>query len=280
MMCAPSYLPRPGAGSRLPNPAAGLAYGWASQEFPWPVSHRHPRPVAATVQVVPAAGGAGPAWDVLTGAGFQSSCAWFESLVEAALPAGARPEFWIVAGGGRLLLLLPMLAGPGRRLGSLTTAYTTLFQPLAAPGITQAELRAAGTAVGRLCRGTSRDDAGRAGRGLERAAAVPRRLAGRRAGRAPVRPLRQLAPAGDDLGRLPWRPGLARCGRRSAASPAPRPGCRMSTSRPCEAATRSARRWPPTSPSMPEAGSSRSRLRACPPPCSRGRLRRACCVWV
>ena len=110
------------------------------------------RPSAVTVQVAATPGEIGPGWELLAGAGFQSSRAWYEALLAAALPPGAQPQFWLVSDAGRPLLLLPMLAGPGRRLGSLTTAYTTLFQPLAAPGATAAELHAAGAAAGRLCR--------------------------------------------------------------------------------------------------------------------------------
>jgi CelD/BcsL family acetyltransferase involved in cellulose biosynthesis len=110
-------------------------------------------PMSATVQVAAALAEVGPEWDpLLASAGFQSSRAWFEALVAAALPPGTQPQFWMIGAGGRPLLLLPMLAGPGRRLCSLTTAYTTLFQPLAAPGATDAELHAAGAAAGRLCR--------------------------------------------------------------------------------------------------------------------------------
>ncbi len=108
----------------------------------------------AAVQVAASLDEVGLAWDpLLAGPGFQSTRGWFEALVEAAVPPGAAPQFWMVSAGGRPVLLLPMLAGPGRRLGSLTTAYTTLFQPGVAPDASAAELRAAGRAVGRLCQG-------------------------------------------------------------------------------------------------------------------------------
>ena len=107
-----------------------------------------------TLQAADSLVAAGPEWEPLfdAGPGFQSQRAWFDALVDAALPHGSRPLVWMVRDGGRPLLLLPMLAGPGRRLGSLTAAYTCLFQPLAAPGATGAALREAGAVVGRACR--------------------------------------------------------------------------------------------------------------------------------
>lgn len=110
------------------------------------------RPAAMTLQAASTPQEAGPGWELLAGAGFQSSRSWYEALVAAALPPGTQPWFWMISDASRPLLLLPMLAGPARRLSSLTTAYTTLFQPMAAPGITAAELHAAGAAVGRRCR--------------------------------------------------------------------------------------------------------------------------------
>lgn len=110
------------------------------------------RPAVLTVQAASTPEEIGPGWETLAGAGFQSSRAWYEALLAAALPPGTRPQFWMVCDAGRPLLLLPMLAGPGRHLSSLTTAYTTLFQPLTAPGMTAGELQAAGMAVGRLFR--------------------------------------------------------------------------------------------------------------------------------
>ncbi len=110
------------------------------------------RPAAVTVQAASTPEEVRLGWETLAGAGFQSSRAWYEALLAAALPPGARPQFWMVSDAGRPVLLLPMLAGPARRLSSLTTAYTTLFQPLVAPGTTAGELQAAGMAVGRLFR--------------------------------------------------------------------------------------------------------------------------------
>ena len=106
-----------------------------------------------TLHAAASLAGAGPHWDgVFADGAVQSSRAWFESLVEAALPAGVRPSFLMVSRDGQPALLLPMAAGPGRQLGSLTTAYTTAFQPLVPPGLDPAGLAAAAAAVGRHLR--------------------------------------------------------------------------------------------------------------------------------
>lgn len=141
--------------------------------------------MTVTMQVAGSLAEAGPEWDaLLAGPSFQSTRPWFEAMVEAALPPGARAEFWMVRDpvsdpvpnpvsdplsdplsdmargpvrgvarvGGRPLLLLPVLVGPGGRVGGLTTLYTTQFQPLAAPDAPPGALRAAGRAVGRRLR--------------------------------------------------------------------------------------------------------------------------------
>ena len=78
----------------------------------------------------------GPEWDPLfaAGAGLQSSRAWLDASIEAALPAGARPHLLAVSDQAGPLALIAMMAGPGRTSGSLTTPYTCLYQPLVRPG--------------------------------------------------------------------------------------------------------------------------------------------------
>lgn len=107
-----------------------------------------------TLQAASSLAAAGPEWEPLfeAGPGFQSQRAWFDAIVEAALPQDARPLVWMVRDGERPLLLLPMLSGPGRRLGSLTAAYTCQFQPLAAPGTAGTAFKEAGTLIGNACR--------------------------------------------------------------------------------------------------------------------------------
>ena len=98
--------------------------------------------------------GIGPEWDPLfaAGPGFQSSRAWFEATVEAALPPGVQAIFLLCRDGGRPMAMLPLLQGPQRRVRGLSTVYTCLFQPLMAPCLTQLEIRRAGAALARYCR--------------------------------------------------------------------------------------------------------------------------------
>ena len=93
----------------------------------------------------------GPEWDDLfrAGAGLQSSRPWFEATAAAAIPDGAEPRFLAVSDEAGPLALLPMLAGPDKAWGSLTTPYTCLYQPLLRPGsITSTEPIAD---IGRYC---------------------------------------------------------------------------------------------------------------------------------
>ena len=82
---------------------------------------------------------------------------WFRTVLAEAMPAGARPLFLLhrarpdTAG---VLLPLRTLAGGG--LEALSSPYSCLYQPLAAPQATAGELRAAGRAFGRFCRRWSR----------------------------------------------------------------------------------------------------------------------------
>ncbi len=93
-------------------------------------------------------------WDALfaAGPGFQSSRAWFEATVEAALPPGCRAEFLLCRADGRPVAMLPLLRGPGRQARGLSTVYTCLFQPLLARGLADRDIRRAGAALGGYCR--------------------------------------------------------------------------------------------------------------------------------
>lgn len=93
----------------------------------------------------------GPDWDALfdAGPGIQSRRAWFEATEAAAMPGGAQARFAMLQEGGRPFALLPLRAGPGRAMASLSSPYTVLFQPLLAPG---ADPAAAGLALGRHLR--------------------------------------------------------------------------------------------------------------------------------
>lgn len=86
----------------------------------------------------------GPEWDAVfsAGPGVQSRRWWFEATAAAAMPAGAVAEIVVVEAAGRPVAVLPMMRR-GRRFGSLTSPYTTLFQPLLAPGEDAAAVGAA-----------------------------------------------------------------------------------------------------------------------------------------
>lgn len=96
----------------------------------------------------------GQEWDALfaTGAGPQTSRAWFAASGAAAVPAGAQPRFLAVTGPGGPLALFAMLAGADGTWQSLTTPYTCLYQPLLRSDADPVLLRAACAAFGRYCR--------------------------------------------------------------------------------------------------------------------------------
>ena len=96
----------------------------------------------------------GPEWDALfaAGSGFQSSRAWFEATVEAALPPGSQAVFLLCRDGMRPVAMLPLLQGPDRQTRGLSTVYTCLFQPLMAPGLEDWDIRRAGAALAVHCR--------------------------------------------------------------------------------------------------------------------------------
>ena len=85
-----------------------------------------------TLRVETAISALGPEWDALfaTGKDVGTTRAWFQATIDAALPPSASPSLLALSDESGPLALMPMLAGPGRRWGSLTTPYTCLYQPL------------------------------------------------------------------------------------------------------------------------------------------------------
>lgn len=102
-----------------------------------------------TTEVADGVGAVGPEWDVLfdLGPGVQSRRTWFHAVEAAALPGGQRAHFVMVLSDGRPTALLPLQVG--KRVASLTTPYTVLFQPLLA---SDADVPAVGVALGRYLR--------------------------------------------------------------------------------------------------------------------------------
>jgi hypothetical protein len=82
--------------------------------------------------------------------GLFDSVAWYGTVIETALPPGARPAFVVV--GTPAAAIFPMLMGPLGAASSLTTPYTCLWAPLSLPGANGAVLRAAGTALSAWCK--------------------------------------------------------------------------------------------------------------------------------
>jgi len=83
--------------------------------------------------------------------GIFASRAWWDVVRLQALPAGAAASFVAIRAAGRITALLPVLR-TGRRVNSLTTAYTCEYAPLFAAGLGQAAKVAAMAAFGRFCR--------------------------------------------------------------------------------------------------------------------------------
>jgi CelD/BcsL family acetyltransferase involved in cellulose biosynthesis len=82
------------------------------------------------------------------------SPAWFETVLDYAMPADATPRFVVCSQAGRAVALLPMqVQAGGRDLASLTTAYTCRYQPLCDPAAGEAALTTAFTAFAEYCRG-------------------------------------------------------------------------------------------------------------------------------
>jgi len=78
----------------------------------------------------------GPEWDALfdAGPGVQSRRTWFEATEAAAMQAASRPLYLGLLQDSGPAALLP-LRRDGRRLASLTSPYSVLFQPLLRPDI-------------------------------------------------------------------------------------------------------------------------------------------------
>jgi hypothetical protein len=88
----------------------------------------------------------------LAAAGPQSSRAWLDATLEAALPEGAVPRFVLVEEAGKPLAVLPLLSGLGGAWQSLTTPYTCLYRIVGDPALDEAGWRSAGRAAAALLR--------------------------------------------------------------------------------------------------------------------------------
>ncbi len=80
-----------------------------------------------------------------------STLAWYGATLAAGLPDAAQPVFHMAEAGGQVLAVIPMCRLAGTP-GALATPYTCLWQPLLAPGLTEARLNAIGRALGRAWR--------------------------------------------------------------------------------------------------------------------------------
>ncbi len=87
----------------------------------------------------------------LFGQDASSTLAWYRATLAAGLPLAARPAFQIAEANGKVLAVLPMRRRAAG-FGALATPYTCLWQPLLAPGLTEAQLNATGRALGRAWR--------------------------------------------------------------------------------------------------------------------------------
>jgi GNAT acetyltransferase-like protein len=87
--------------------------------------------------------------------------AWWGTVVAFGLPPGTRPCFLLARIDDRPAALLPLRIDADGMMGSLTTPYTCLYEPLLAPGLPDAALVTVFTAFARFCRGraTARLDA-------------------------------------------------------------------------------------------------------------------------
>lgn len=82
----------------------------------------------------------------------QSSRAWLDATLEAALPEGVMPRFVLVEEAGKPLAVLPLLTGRGGAWQSLTTPYTCLYRIVGDPILDDAGWRRVGRAAAALLR--------------------------------------------------------------------------------------------------------------------------------
>lgn len=114
-----------------------------------------------TVRELSSASALDPAWARLAASSpVQSNPAWLLATEEAALPPTVQPLYLECRDAAGLCALLP-LAVTKAGLSSLTTPYSTLFQPILRPELNGTKLRRIGAALGQVARrfGVTRLDA-------------------------------------------------------------------------------------------------------------------------
>ena len=105
--------------------------------------------------------GLDPAWtSFAAGSPLQSSLEWWKATEAAALPLGAKPLYIECRDAAGLSATIPLLVTEGQ-LSSLTTPYTTVFQPVLRPQLDGFGIERAGAALGQVARrfGVTRLDA-------------------------------------------------------------------------------------------------------------------------
>jgi CelD/BcsL family acetyltransferase involved in cellulose biosynthesis len=149
---------------------------------------------------------------LLDGGGLFDTHEWWNVVLAHAMPPASDALFVVVRALGRVVAIVPMLR-TGRRLCSLTTPYTCVYQPVIAPGLDEPARVMAMAAFGRLGRSS----------GVVRLDALPRAWIGladleagsRRAGLVPLR-FDHFGNWSEDVTGLAWssyllrRPGALR----------------------------------------------------------------------
>jgi hypothetical protein len=92
-----------------------------------------------------------PAALACLGADFFSTADWYRAVLAAAMPPQARPVFLLLSRPTGPVAVFPMLTA-GHHAGSLVTPYTCLWQPLLAPGLSDAETDAVWRGFAAWCR--------------------------------------------------------------------------------------------------------------------------------